>query len=256
MTSARSTRPTPVQSLHYEDAASSEAARDLVFLDELDRQAEIATHNITDAIERGLHVEHVRDRQTWSLLQGALFAAMIVARILKPRDVRSYPGLSDKESREYAERRGKRLRSLLEIDKNSALFKVEIVRNSFEHFDHRLEERFIAGAQSLSDWYITDGTAFMTPERPNGPTSVGLRVFFPAGGELYFDRERLDLFALDIALLDLRQQVLTARQRLKAQLRGRGLFVGHPYHLMTAEAVRSRREQWLRLRAEAGTVLT
>jgi hypothetical protein len=245
-------RPIPARSVHFEDAASCEAARDLVFVDELVRQAEIATHNIAEAWKRGLRTEDQHDRQTWALLQGALFAAIIVVRILKPRRVHAYSGLSQKDSQKVADSRGARLRDLLEIDKDSDIFSVEAVRNSFEHFDHRLEERLVAGVHTLSDWYVTDGTAFMTPEQPDGPDSVGLRVFFPAGGDLYFDRQVLDLFALDIALLDLRQQALAARQRLKTQVRGRGHFVCHPKHLMTAEDARRRREEWLRVRTGAG----
>jgi hypothetical protein len=133
----QSDRPIPIRSIDYQDLASREAARDLVFLDELDRQAEIANRSIAEAWKRESHTQDVHDPQTWSLLQGALFAAIIVARILKPRDVRPYPPLTAKESLEVAELRGGRLRSLLEIDEDSGLFSVEVVRNSFEHFDER-----------------------------------------------------------------------------------------------------------------------
>lgn len=247
-----SDRPIPIRSIDYQDLASREAARDLVFLDELDRQAEIANRNIAEAWKRGSHTEDVHDPQTWSLLQGALFAAIIVARILKPRDIRPYPPLTAKESREVAELRGSRLRSLIEIDEDSDLFNVEVVRNSFEHFDERLEARLVAGAQTISDWYISDGTALMTPEQPHGPGGVGLRVFFPAGGTVYFDRDELDLFSVDIALLDLRQQVRTARQRLKAQIRGRGYFTIQAVRLMTSDEANGRSQEWLRMRTRAG----
>jgi hypothetical protein len=178
--------------------------------------------------------------------------AIIVTRILKPRDVRSYPPLTAKESRELAELRGSRLRTLLEIDEDSDLFSVDVVRNSFEHFDERLDARLVAGAQTIADWYITDGTALMTPEQPHGPGGVGLRVFFPAGGILYFDRDELDLFRVDIALLDLRRQVESARQRLKAQIKGRGRFTIQAVHLMTSDEAHSRSQEWLRMRTEAG----
>jgi hypothetical protein len=110
----------------------------------------------------------------------------------------------------------------------------------------------VAGAQTISDWYISDGTALMTPEQPHSSGGVGLRVFFPAGGTVYFDRDELDLFSVDIALLDLRQQVQTARQRLKAQLRGRGYFTIQAVRLMTSDEAHGRSEEWLRMRSQAG----
>jgi hypothetical protein len=247
-----SDRPIPIRSIDYQDPASREAAHDRIFLDELYRQAEIANRNIAQAWGRASNTQDVHDPQTWSLLQGALFAAIIVTRILKPRDVRSYPPLTAKESRELAELRGSRLRTLLEIDEDSDLFSVDVVRNSFEHFDERLDARLVAGAQTIADWYITDGTALMTPEQPHGPGGVGLRVFFPAGGILYFDRDELDLFRVDIALLDLRRQVESARQRLKAQIKGRGRFTIQAVHLMTSDEAHSRSQEWLRMRTEAG----
>jgi hypothetical protein len=242
-----------VQTVYYEDPAAREAARDLIFLYELDRQAEIATQNITEAWTRGLQTQDVRDPQTWSLLQGALFAAIIVARILKPRSVRRYDGLTLKQSRELAENRGARLRGLLEIRDDSELFCIDDVRDSFEHFDERLEARLIAGAHTFSDWYISDGTAFVTSEESH--EAVGLRVFFPAGGTVYFDRHMVDLFALDVALLDLRYGVKGAQGGLRSRLRGRGRFVLQAVHLMSPDEALSRREEWLRVRAEAEAAL-
>lgn len=109
MTGARASRAIPIQSVGYADPASCEAARDCVFLDELGRQAGLATRNIGEAWKRGMQTEDPRDMITWSLLQGALFAATIVVRILKPRSVSRYPGKTLRESNEITTLRGKRL---------------------------------------------------------------------------------------------------------------------------------------------------
>jgi hypothetical protein len=80
-------------------------------------------------------------------------------------------------------------------------------------------------------------------------------VFFPAGRTLYFDRDVLDLFALDVALLDLRYGMKDARHGLKARQKGRGRFVLQGVHLMTPDEAQSRREEWLGVRAEAEAAL-
>jgi hypothetical protein len=134
-------RAIPLQSVSFGDPESSAAARDRVYLDELARQAEIATQNIAEAWKRGMQIPDVRDPVTWSLLQGALFAAIVVSRILRPRGVRKYPTLTRDDSQKYAASRGSRMRKLLEVGDDSPLFTVEDVRHSFEHVDERLDAK-------------------------------------------------------------------------------------------------------------------
>jgi hypothetical protein len=247
-------RTIPLQSVSFGDPESSAAARDHVYLDELARQAEIATQNIAEAWKRGLQVPNPRDPVTWSLLQAALFAAIVIARILRPRGVRKYPTLTQAESREYADSRGSRLRELLEVDEDSPLFDVEDVRHAFEHVDERLDAKLAAGVYSLSDWYITDGYAAVTPEQPLEAGGVGLRIFFPAGGILIFGHNEVDLYELDYALLQLRNQARSARDRLRTV--GRGRFGGQQMvQLMSPDMVRHRCRKWLRMRTEMGVPL-
>jgi hypothetical protein len=225
-----------------------------VYLDELARQAEIATQNIAEAWKRGMQIQDVRDPVTWSLLQGALFAAIVIARILRPGNVRKYPTFTRAESKKYADSRGSRLRELLEIDDGSPLFTVEDVRHSFEHVDERLDAKFAAGVHSLSDWYITDGDAAVTPDQPLKAGGVGLRIFFPAGGILIFEHNEIDLYELDYALLQLRDQARSVRDRLRTV--GRGRFGGQQMvKLMSPEMVRYRYQEWLQMRTEMGVPL-
>ncbi|GIJ29500.1 hypothetical protein Vqi01_46620 [Micromonospora qiuiae] len=111
----------------------------------------------------------------------------------------------------------------------------------------------VGGVTCISDWYISDGTALISPPASNGQThAVGLRVFYPAGGILYFDSEALDLFALDIALLDLRNQIAEKQKELAAAIRGRGTFGNHVLVQLAAPEVAARRHrEWRDVRAAA-----
>jgi hypothetical protein len=247
-------RAIPLQSVSFGDPESSAAARDRVYLDELARQAEIATQNIAEAWKRGMQIPDVRDPVTWSLLQGALFAAIVVSRILRPRGVRKYPTLTRDDSQKYAASRGSRMRKLLEVGDDSPLFTVEDVRHSFEHVDERLDAKFAGGVHSLSDWYITDGDAAVTPDQPLKAGGVGLRIFFPAGGILIFEHNEVDLYELDYALLQLRKQARSVRDHLRTV--GRGRFGGQQMvKLMSPDIVQYRCQRWLQMRTEMGVPL-
>lgn len=142
---------------------------------------------------------------------------------------------------------------MLSVADSTPIFSVVKVRNSFEHFDERIDSRLAGGATCISDWYISDGTAAVTPPIPGSPSSaIGLRVFFPAGGTLHFEGECLDLFVLDLALLSLRVNIRESRKRLLGELEGRARFGDHVLaNLLAPEQVEPRRTQWREARSAA-----
>ncbi|MEU7934473.1 hypothetical protein [Micromonospora echinofusca] len=248
----------PLATVDFPSEESKEAAKKALYVDELDRQARMGSDGIKLAVDRGLATEDPRDSEVWSALQSALFASIVVARTLQPTTKGKYQGLTNAQTKQYAEARGAGLRMLLGIEDSSPLFSVTGVRNAFEHYDERLDEHLANGVTCMSDWYISDGTALVTPPRSNGqPQAVGLRVFYPAGGLLYFDSQALDLFALDIALLDLRNQIAEKRTELAAAVRGRGTFGSHVLVQLTAPEVAAQRQrEWRDVRAAALARLT
>ncbi len=83
MTTAEPARRLPLRSLTSSGQAIDQDLLDGVYLDELDRQALIADAALTTAWQRGMTCT-VDDAPTWSHLQAALFAGIVVARILNP----------------------------------------------------------------------------------------------------------------------------------------------------------------------------
>lgn len=243
----------PLATVKFPAEKAKKAAKTILYVEELDRQAHMASDGIRCAVARGLTTENPRDPKVWSALQLALFASIVVARILKPATKGKYQGLTNALTKEYAEERGAGLRTLLGIEDSSPLFSVTGVRNAFEHYDERLDEHLVGGVTCVSDWYISDGAALATPPTSNGqPQAVGLRVFYPAGGLLCFDSKMLDLFALDIALLDLRNQIAEKRTELAAAIRGRGTFGNHVLVQLTPPEVAAQRQrEWRKVRAAA-----
>ena len=249
-------KPIPLSSVGFDNPEAKEAAIERYYLNEIDRQAEIAALNINSAVMAGCRTRNPHDPLVWSALQSMMFSTICILRLLDPRSVYdAYPGMSKSASLRHAKARGKRLRELLEIGDDSFILKVDAVRNAFEHYDEHIDSRFVGGAYSLTDWYITDGHAFKTPPKfgaqPAG--AVGMRVFFPAGGMLYFDDEELDLFELELDLLEIRRLIPLKLEELSAQFKGmRALFGGHhAVVLMSAEHVQYRFNEWQRLRSEA-----
>ena len=237
----------PMQSVLFPDDESTKAARDLIFLQELQRQAEIATTNFEHGWRRGMGTKDPHDALTWSLLQAGLFAAIVVKRLLWPGRVREYPGLSESDSQSIARERGKRLRSILEIEDDSPLLRVAAVRDSFEHIDERLDVATMPVVQCISDWYITVGGLTATSDDGR---AVALRAFNPAAGVLLFGDKILDLYALDLALLRLRQKVI--EKTLEHAPKGRGTFGGHRLVAFDPEEVRRAATEWVAERKRLG----
>ncbi len=255
VTTAEPARRIPLRSLTSGDQAIDQDLHDGVYLNELDRQALIADAALTAAWQRGMTCA-ADDAPTWSQLQAALFAGIVVARILNPGNpVRSYPGRNKQQATAHAEARGRRLRQRVGVDLSSHLFDVTAVRDSLEHFDERLDAALAPNPTSISDWYITDGVALVTSDAATAagvPRGVGLRVFFPLGGILRFQDTELDLFAWDQALLKLRQHIGTVRAALLPSP-GRRPFGGQArIELRSPAEARHRCELWLAQREVAG----
>lgn len=250
----------PISSLLGPSNARTDSLRVELYLTELDRQATMVNDGIVAAWQRAMmRGTSGQDSRVWADLQGALFAAIVVARLLRPLTVKKvYPGHASRgESQRYAKDRGDRLCKLLEVPDDAYFFRVAAVRNAFEHIDERLDSVIASGAASVSDWYISDGLASRTSgaDKPDGPVGYGLRVFFPAAGTLYFDDEILDLYRLDAAMLDLRDAIPKALERLHEAVgvgAGYNCFSGRLVPLLSEAQVDGRLKAWMKHRVERG----
>jgi hypothetical protein len=251
-------RRVPIQSLRGQTEEATEALRDGVYLDEIERQAVIVNNNIAFAWRQAMGDCSPADPDVWAALQAALFAAIVVQRVLSPGRVYKYAHhQTQQESQDFAQRRGQRLRQLLGVPSDASFLRVQKVRDPFEHVDERLDQLMTPEASSLSDWYISTGRALVTPnaEASPGLSSVGygLRVFFPAGGVLYFGNETLDIYELDIAMLDIREAISVARTELQQKVRGRNIFGGGQLvDLLPESHVQQRAAGWLADRDRRG----
>lgn len=234
---------------------STEALQLQYYMDELKRQAEIASQSLTRGWIRAVQPDtRADDEIVWGDLQSALFAGIVISRILNPVGVKPWPKDTFREREAIAKRRGSRLRELLQIDESSPLLKVTNVRDSFEHFDERLDSVFLNDTASLIDWHISrDGIRLRTPLDKEGPVGESLRQFFPGSGTLHFGEEELDLFALDRALLELVAAVRDASDRLARMKVGPftyGAF--NPELFDQPDRANKRVRDWLQFRARFG----
>ena len=183
-------------------------------------------------------------------------------RLLHPsKSVRKQPHHSTQnESQAVADTRGERLRALLQVPDDAISFTVTKVRDAFEHVDERLDSLMRDEVIGFSDWYLTDGMALVTPRPSDGapmPEHIGhgMRVFFPAAGTLYFDDKMVDLYLLDLAMLDLRDMVDEKDAEIHTQMTGQGrsMYGGtRMVQLMDSESVERRVKAWLADRATRG----
>jgi hypothetical protein len=222
MTDNPGPRRIPINTLRGPNDQVTEHFRQLPYLRELKRQATIFNDNVENAWRRALGPTNAPDDlAVWASLQAALFAAIVVQRLLRPSkgSVRKQPHHSTRgESQALADARGERLRTLLEVPDNAIFFTVTKIRDAFEHVDERYDGIMRDDVVGFSDWYITDGMASVTlrpSDRDPTPEHVshGLRVFFPAAGALYFDDNMVDLYLLDLAMLDMREMVTAKGSR-------------------------------------------
>lgn len=249
-------RGIPMHSLHGDDEQQSQLAADLVFLKEIMRQAEIFNLSFQRAWTRGINTKtSMHDLQVLADIQSALFASIIIRRILSPEAVRKHPKhASAKATRNYALDRASRLKKHLHLSDDHPILTVAGVRDSYEHIDERIDALTISGAASITDWVISDGLGFSTiPNKER--VHHRLRVFYPGGGVLFYDDQLIDLYALDIELMALRKEasppvlaLLTLEAMSGSWLMGSSVAV----HLIPPETVPERYEEWLRCRRKLG----
>ncbi len=254
-----SRRLIPIQSVRGPTDDATNTLRLIFYLVEIERQAEIFGTSLDEALTAAISK---RDTiSTWRHLQSAVFAAIIVNRILSlDVDARPWLGQSKKEAKkaanDTARRRAKQLRALLLLpdhdDDSVAIFGVRSVRDSLEHIDERIDRALHSpGVRSLSDWYLSDGVFLTSPEDAEGTnTRSGLRGFHPESGLLLFDRTPLDLFALDIEMLKLRRNAREAQTGLGQRLQGRLHFGGGQLRSYTGPRMGNRFTDWRDQRRE------
>jgi hypothetical protein len=134
------------------------------YLREVINQAESA---IVHADHYNAYIKEASERRNaecFAAIQGILTAAAQVHQLLwvnhGPNQPREYSHLSDEQwtsLRSFARSRSKKLRKILQAADSSPL-KSRAVRNSFEHFDARLDERLAFGSQIVVDRILSDST--------------------------------------------------------------------------------------------------
>lgn len=244
-----------MQSLKGDSDEITHALRLRLYLSELERQTRIATLAFGRAWREAM-TEEPDVEDVWADLQSCMFAAIIVERILKPipSSIRAKAGLSRKDARTHADERAAQLLDLLEKPDGFPALRVSAVRHDLEHVDERLDEVWLSGYASASDWYISGSCVVMRtppPESGSDVATVGLRVFVASNGLLLFDQNVLDMYALDAALLSIRDSVPEALAKLDARGGGRNTF-GSGQLLRYDQDRPTRFRRFLEIRTEAG----
>ena len=198
-----------------------------MYLRELCRQAAIFDSSLYDALRCALVENDVEE--CWRHLQGALFAAVVVIRLVQPTGTLRRGTRSARETNKIAQKRASRLRELVGLPEpdqdDMTLYKLRPFRNVMEHIDERLDEIAEAPSGSLSDWYLSGGTVFV---RDVGSQSapLGLRSFDPTAGVLVIDDDLISLFQLDIEMLHLQAHSKQAIVQTRQRITGRSQFGG------------------------------
>lgn len=210
------------------------------FLTVLGEQARLAIHHLSRVWEnegdppdpkvwfRMNHPDHAE--RIWGDIQAALFAGIIVSRMLKP----SHWLIKDPALAARAKSRGRRLRALCGVEDGSPLTSIADVRNAFEHLDERMDAIVEAGdVASVSDLAIAVAVSTvrhvtLSPDGSSTPRSsarhVNMRVFCPDAGFLLFDSHEIDLWAWETALHNLLVAISEAHSEILKKRRG-----GHPF---------------------------
>lgn len=213
------------------EPGSAQAAADLWFLTVLGEQARLALSHLLqvwqwegDPPDTAIwRTGEVAEEVVWGDLQGALFAGILIDRILRAPRPKPRDGGSGVQRWE----RANRLRSLLEVPDDSQLLKVAAVRNSMEHLDERMD-RVIADRRiaSVTDAAISQGglwfksvDAEAIAEDETAMRHVAMRIFSPEMGLLIYDEDHIDLWAWEAALHGLLSQIRGAQDGVVSALR-------------------------------------
>lgn len=246
-----------LRSLSGESEEITHALQLSVYVEELGRQAEIASRFLTRAWLRAMRPEtDTHDTMVWGDLQASLFACIVIQRMVQPGSAFRRPEATRPQRQQRLKERSRQLNDILQLDEDFPVLKVREIRNAFEHFDEGLDALIIAGRSSFIDWHISkDGLSMRTPPGQDGPVLQALRVFYPAAGTLHFGDLFLDLFSMDCALLQLRdERVPRALKELGAKsATGPKLFgASQLIHLVPPEKTEPRLAEWLKVRAAIG----
>lgn len=230
----------PLRSIRGATPDATDALRELIYLDEVERQAELYNIAFSDVMRTSARGDA---SATFRHIQASIFSAIIVYRLVTNK------------RNEVAAARSERLRSLLLLEGaevRTPILTMSRLRDHLEHFDERLDAAVLGPASSLSDWYLADRRLIVSDEPSDSRLAprTGLRAFSHRLGTLYFDDQELSMLQLDIDMLKLRCNVIEARSDLKSRIPGRNEFGGgrsvvlpngHP-----VDAWRKRRAELLR----------
>lgn len=235
----------------------TEALQLAVYVEEIARQADIGSSSLTRAWLRAMRAEtDTHDTMVWGDLQASLFACIVIQRMLQPGKAFPHPEATRVQRQKRLKVRSQQLNEILRLDDAFPVLKVREIRNAFEHFDEGLDALVLAGRSSLIDWHISrDGLSVRTPPGQDGPVLQALRAFHPAAGTLHFGDIVLDLFSLDCALLQLRdERVPRALKELEEKTATGPILFGASQvtHLVAPEKVEPRLKEWLRVREMMG----
>jgi hypothetical protein len=247
-----------MRSLKGANQDATEALRLLLYLDEIDRQAMIVNQAFAQAWIGALKREPDNQR-VWADLQAALFAAVVVERILRPGRVHARAGKNQAECQMHAQERAETLRVLLDLPTDSTpegaeLVAVSAVRDPLEHIDERIDGLVLQDLACISDLYISHGPALRTV--PGDCYQANLRVFVAPIGVVIYDDKLVDMFKVDADLLTLRVDAIPkARATLEQRVRGRNLFGGGQLVDYSSEQSADRVRRYLSHRAQKGAPL-
>jgi hypothetical protein len=113
------------------------------------------------------------------------------------------------------------------------VYRVAAVRDSLEDVDERLDRAVRSpGIHSISDWYLSGGSLLLTPEAPEPRRGRWLDCERSSCRPVFWTQ--LDMFALDIEMLNLRKNVKEALIEEVPEYNGRLVYGGGQWNRIGA----------------------
>ncbi|GGH17392.1 hypothetical protein [Paenibacillus segetis] len=169
-----------------------------IFLREVQRQisfAEIATEEMMSITESVISnsVTDPEKMQTlfWYAAQNLLISLANISKVLYP-------------SKKYY-RRGDALRKELSLPVEN-VFKSRLLRNSFEHFDERIEEFFMSATKGKGSIFIDTNMVEIKITGLDMPIAY-MRNYLPSERTLYFQDVKLNLDTVQTELNELKEKL-------------------------------------------------
>lgn len=228
-------RRTPLHSVQGTTQEETDALQLLYYLGEVERQADAFCASLAEALTAAGDDDAAA---CWRHLQGAMFAAIILRRLVTYSEhVTGWPAPPSMSKREgkrrakaAADTRVKRLREALHMPlQTMALDQVRDIRDALEHVDERIDSALARpDVLDLADWYLSDGLLLVSAhEDTSPPAQPGLRAFYPEAGLLFFDNKRINLLKLEIEVLAMRLNGRHKQVELHARVSESPRFGGH-----------------------------